>query len=137
MPSLSVSLNGGTLSVVPAESSGSRSVSGFTARLAILDQHAAAQDAIYQTYATVDSANAYQALPWPTGMQGRFLYIRRVEPSINEPFHVRLTKSTTGAETLRNQRGMLLLEFAEDDYLESVEIQGSVTIEWAATGRRD
>ena len=137
MPSLSVSLNGGTLSVAPAESSGSRSVSGFTARLAILDQHTAAQDAIYQTAATIDSANAYQALRWPTGMQGRFLYIRRIEPAINESFHVRITKSTTGAETLQNQRGMLLMEFAEDDYLESVEIQGTVSIEWAATGRRD
>ena len=112
-------------------------MSGFTARLAILDQHAAAQDAIYQTAATVESPGSYQALPWPTGMQGRFLYIRRIEPAINEAFNVRLTKSTTGAETLANQRGMLLLEFAEDDYLESVEIQGSVTIEWAATGRRN
>lgn len=137
MPSLSVSLNGGTLSVVPSDSTGSRTTSGFTGRLSILDQHATAQDAIYQVAATVDSANAYLALPWPTGMQGRLLYIRRIDPAINEAFDVRLTKSTTGQETLQNQRGMLLLEFAEDDYLESIEIRGSVTIEWAATGRRD
>lgn len=137
MPTLSVSLNGGTLSVMPADSAGSRTVDGFTAKLAILDQHNSAQDAIYQVLATIDSASSYQALPWPQGLQGRLLYIQRIEPSINEPFDVRLTKSTTGQETLQNQRGMLLLEFAEDDYLESVEIRGSVTIKWAATGRRD
>lgn len=69
-------------------------------------------------------------------MQGRTLYLRRVESSVNEPYSVRLTKASTGQEVLANQCGMLLLEFDETDYLESVEIQGTATLEYSATGRR-
>lgn len=138
MPAISVSLRGGVLSIRPeAGTSVHASTPGVAFDLAILSQHQAAQDQIAQVAATVDSPGSWQALPWPVGLQGRLLYLRKVEPSINDSYDVRLTKSETGQETLLNQRGMLLLEFAEDDYLEGVEIRGEATLEYAATGRRD
>ena len=78
-------------------------------------------------------SGAFVALPFPTNLRGRVLYIRMTEDS-NVKIQVRLTQEITGTTVIAGFHGMMLMEFAIDDRLTLVEVDGDAKFEWAAFG---
>jgi hypothetical protein len=81
---------------------------------------------------SVSDSVSFIALPLPTGMLGRLLYLRNLT---GDDIEVRLTDADSEETTLVVAgRGMLLLEPGDDTPIMAVGVRGEATITWVVTG---
>lgn len=122
----------GALIISPSPGADARGTGGCNFGLSLLDANGGPGSEVSQLRANINTPSpGWQALPWDTGIQVRVLFIRALSSAV---FGVRLTRSATGLEVQAARTGLTLMEFSADDFLELVEIQGTVMIEWAAFG---
>ena len=81
----------------------------------------------------VTTVAGFQNLPFPSNLRGRVLYLRMTDDS-RDPIQVRITQEATGATTIANVLGVLLMEFEASDRLTLVEVSGAAKFEWACFG---
>jgi len=129
---ISITLKG-SLKSAPASCNGVGSTSsGPTFQLALKSSNAAAAQEESSMVRPIDSvAPAFEDLGIPASMAARVFYLRVQTLS---PFVVRLTTELAGVTTLPSLSGSILFEFAADDRLTTIEVQGQGTIEWYAAG---
>lgn len=78
------------------------------------------------------SPAAFVALPTPSTLTGRLLYLRSIS---GDDLDVRVTHATQGATVYPvASKGMLLLEPSDDEGISLVEVQGTGVIEWSLSG---
>lgn len=82
---------------------------------------------------TIDSVGSFQALPLPTGWEGRVVLIAPVLDT-TPAFVVRLTYDDATTSTIPAQ-GLVLLETDRDNPITEVAIKGAVTVAWLVTGQ--
>lgn len=104
---------------------------GPTFQLVLRAANRSAEAEVSQLLATIDSALAYVALPWPSGLYATVLYLRTADfPS---GWSLRVTYETTG-QVVIPIHGTVLLETDVTDRITAVELQGSGTFAWFAAG---
>ena len=122
----------GSLKSRPASCNGVASTSsGPTFQLALKTANMAAAQEESSTVRAIDSAALFVDLGLPANQASRVFYIR---VQTLTPLTIRLTTETTGLVVLPSVAGTYLQEFATDDRLTLVEIQGQGTVEWYAAG---
>ena len=133
MSSLSATVTGTLqLQPTPAATVDAARSSGCTFGLSLRALNAApVNEQSNQCVTTV--AGAFVALPFPTNLRARVLYIRMTEDSA-EKIQVRITQEITGTTVIAGFLGMMLTEFAADDRVTLVEVDGNAKFEWAAFG---
>lgn len=81
---------------------------------------------------TIDSANAFEALPIAANLRGQVLFVRALDIG---PWLMRLTFETSPQAVIPIAgAGFYLSEFPADDRVTAVELQGQGRIEWTIGG---
>ena len=128
---VSIELKGSLKSRPASCNSVNSSSSGPTFQLTLKAANMAAAQEESSTVRPIDSAAAFIDLGIPATMAARVFYLRVQTLS---PMNLRLTTESTGVVALPDVNGVYLQEFAADDRLTMVEIQGQGTVEWYAAG---
>lgn len=129
---ISTAISAGTASGDCGCASGSVS-QGKSLSFALKSAFASADFEIGQALDEVSSPLAFVALPVPTSIEGRVLYLRIIDSG---SLDVRVTHSTQG-QTIYPVRGFLLLGgVSDDEYITAVAVQGEAQFEWLLTGDR-
>lgn len=129
---LAVSFSGDLLiQLSSAACAGGSTDPGSSFSLGLITANLAADEQIGQKLAQVDSALAYQALPYPANLLGRVLYLRGLGE--RDQWLVRVTYVTTGL-VVQPLQGTLLLEAPDGDEITAVEVQGVGEISWQVWG---
>jgi hypothetical protein len=84
-----------------------------------------------QTVAIIDSADEFEALPWPTGLTATVFYLRTAEWPAG--WALRITYETSDPVELPIH-GMIFLETPADDRITGVELKGAGQFGWYAAG---
>lgn len=128
---LSINLAGQLLArPATCNGAGNEGGSGPVFQLGLLTGNKSAAAEISQTATTIDSALAFEALPFQSNFRARLLYLRTKDLAA---FDLRLTYEGSGIVTIP-LRGTVLLETPADDRLSLVELQGQGSLEWFAAG---
>lgn len=83
-----------------------------------------------QSGARVVSPSSPAALPFPSNLRGRFLYVR---VQLGGTALVTVTFATQGARVIPTN-GLLCIEVGEDEQITAVSVQGTVDFEWCVFG---
>lgn len=71
-------------------------------------------------------------MPFPGNLTAKTLYIQTL--GSGGPFSLRITQASAGQTVIANFRGLFILEVDDGDEITAVELQGSGSVSWAATG---
>ncbi|HVI04136.1 MAG TPA: hypothetical protein VM869_35840 [Enhygromyxa sp.] len=132
MSNVSVKLEGSLL-LQPATCNGAMGTGnvGPVFALGLRMAQRSAEVEVSQIITTIDSTDAYVALPWPAGLHATTFYLRTADfPS---GWSLRLTYESSGQKVLP-VHGTVLLEAPVDDRITAAELQGSGQFGWAAAG---
>lgn len=131
MPTLSASLSG-TITVQPQSQGGSsqQASGGCSFGMSLRDNTRAPALLVSQGNARVASPSTPVALPFPSNLRARFLYMRTQSSATAL---VTVTFATQGARVIPIA-GLLCIEVAEDEQISAISVQGTVDFEWAAFG---
>lgn len=121
----------GSVTVKPAAGVTPTGSSGCQFGLSIRTENAGPQSEISQSAGILESPGSFQSQPFQTGLQARVLYIRLTSAS---SISIELTQITTGVTVIAGFLGLFFMEFAPDDPLTGLRLQGSATYEWTAFG---
>lgn len=121
----------GSVTVKPAVGVIPTGSSGCNFGLLLRTENAGPQSEISQSAGVLESPGSMEAQPFQSGLQARFLYIHM---SSSSSISIELTQLTTGVTVIGGVLGMFLQEFAPDDPLTGLRLQGSATYEWVAFG---
>ncbi len=127
---LQASVTGG-VTVKPAVGVTPTGSSGCNFGLQLRAENAGPQAEISQAVGVLESPGSMQAQPFQSGLQARLLYIRM---SSSSSISIELTQLVTGVTVVAGVLGMFLMEYASDDPLTALRLQGSATYEWVAFG---
>lgn len=98
---------------------------------AIRDKNSSAALDAGSKIATIASPASFEALPWPSTLLARVIYVK--PHGTSSTYILRITYATTGTVDIP-LAGMVLLEAASDDAITGLAIQGDVSVEWGAWG---
>lgn len=124
----------GVLLIKPAAANGcgSSSTSGPIFNLALSPNGRAPASTVSMQPHTIDSPNAFEALPIAANLRGQVLYLRALDFG---PWLVRLSfEASAQAVVPLAGQALYLSEFPVDDRLTAVELQGQGRIEWTVAG---
>lgn len=131
MPTLRATLSG-QISVQPQSQGGSsqQASAGCSFGMSLRDITQAPTLLQSQGSARVVSPSSPAALPFPSNLRARFLYMR---VQTGGTALVTVTFATQGATVIPTS-GLLCIEVAEDEQISAIAVQGTVDFEWAAFG---
>lgn len=121
----------GSVTVKPAVGVTPTGSSGCNFGLNLRTENAGPQTEISQSAGVLDSPGSFQTQPFQEGLQARLLYIRMSSAS---SIQIELTQLLSGVTVIPGVLGMFLMEYAPDDPLTGLRLQGSATFEWVAFG---
>lgn len=121
----------GSVTVKPAVGVTPTGSSGCNFGLLLRTENAGPTAEISQSAGILESPGSFQAQPFQAGLQARLLYIHMSSAS---SISVELTQLVTGVTVIAGVLGMFLMEYAPDDPLTGLRLQGSATYEWVAFG---